>query len=138
MAKETTDTPRSHRDSRDSRTVLVVDDSVDLLTAVQIALESRGFEVLQASSSFAGVRLAASHEPDAIVMDLDMPGMDGIEAMRYLKRVNETRGIPVIAFTSRVTSDERLQSRGFARIVTKSSGLEHLENELQDVLREAS
>ena len=124
----------SHQDRRRPKTVLVVDDSVELLTAVQLSLESNGFRVLQASNPFAGVRLAASHEPDAIVMDLDMPGMDGVEATRYLKRIDQTRAIPVIAFTSRVPLTERLEARGFTRIIGKCSGLEHLETEIEDVL----
>jgi twitching motility two-component system response regulator PilH len=125
----------NHEDRRRPRTVLVVDDSTELLTAVQLSLESNGFRVLQASNPFAGVRLAANHEPDAIVMDLDMPGMDGVEATRHLKRIHQTRSIPVIAFTSRVPLTERLEARGFSRIIGKSSGLEHLESELEDVLR---
>jgi len=118
------------------RTVLVVDDSIELVDAVRAALGSRGFTVLRTSNPFEGIRLAATHAPDAIVMDLDMPGMDGMEAMRHLKRMDQTRDIPVIAFTGQpIGSAERLRRRGFKRIVTKSDGLENLENEIEDVLQ---
>jgi CheY-like chemotaxis protein len=117
------------------KTVLVVDDSDELIDAVRIALGARGFAVLLANNAFAGVRLALTHAPDAIVMDLDMPGMDGIEATRHLKRMEQTRDIPVIAFTGQpIGSADQLRERGFERIVSKAGGLENLENEIEDVL----
>lgn len=117
------------------KTVLVVDDSIEILTAVRVTLELNGFRVLEANDSFTGVRLAASREPDAIVMDLDMPGMDGFEAVKYLKRIEQTRRIPVIAFTGHVlASGDHLTGRGFERVVDKADGLEHLESEIEDVL----
>jgi two-component system cell cycle response regulator DivK len=121
------------------KTVLVVDDSDELIDAVRIALGARGFAVLRANNAFAGVRLAVTHAPDAIVMDLDMPGMDGIEATRHLKRMEQTRDIPVIAFTGQsIGSPDRLRERGFERIVFKAAGLEHLENEIEDVLQKCA
>jgi CheY-like chemotaxis protein len=123
------------REENRRKVVLVVDDSVELLNAVRLMLEPH-FDVLQASDAFEGVRLAAAHEPDAIVMDLDMPGMDGVEAMRYLKRIEQTRDIPVIAFTGH-SPTSAARRRGFERILTKSGGLEQLETEIEDVLRAA-
>jgi len=131
MAATTTQDRQENR----RKVVLVVDDSVELLDAVRLMLEPR-FDVLQASDAFAGVRLAATHEPDAIVMDLDMPGMDGVEAMRYLKRIDQTRDIPVIAFTGHALTTAA-RRRGFERIVTKSGNLEALEIEIEDVLHAA-
>lgn len=117
------------------KTVLVVDDSVEILTAVRLSLEPKGFRVLEANDPFTGVRLAACREPDAIVMDLDMPGMDGVETVKYLKRIEQTRGIPVIAFTGKVHAlADHLTERGFERVVDKASGLESLESEIEDVL----
>jgi CheY-like chemotaxis protein len=121
------------------KTVLVVDDSIELIDAVRTALSARGFVVLRATSPFIGVRLAATHVPDAIVMDLDMPGMDGIEAMRHLKRLKQTRDIPVIAFTGQpIGTDGRLWGCGFERIVPKADGLENLEHEIETVLQESA
>jgi CheY-like chemotaxis protein len=121
------------------KTVLVVDDSVELIDAVRTALRARGFAVLRATNPFTGVRLAATHAPDAIVMDLDMPGMDGIEAMRHLKRMKQTRDIPVIAFTGQpIGTDGRLWGCGFERIVPKADGLENLEHEIENVLQESA
>jgi CheY-like chemotaxis protein len=118
-----------------TRRLLIVDDSVEMTEAVRAALELKGFEVGRASNPFAGVRIAAADPPDAIVMDLDMPGMDGIEAMLHLSRIPETRHVPVIAFTGQpLDSIAFPASRPFTRIVSKSSGLEALEREIDAVL----
>ena len=81
--------------------VLLVDDEVSILSALRLLLEPKGFKVIVAANPFAAVKLAVSQEPDVIVMDLDMPGMDGMEAARHLKHIEQTRRIPVIAYTGR-------------------------------------
>ena len=118
--------------------LLIVDDSIELLEVIRAALEPKGFEVGRASNAFAGVRIAAAHPPDAIVMDLDMPGMDGIEAMLHLKRIDATRHVPVIAFTGQSLDSIAPTARRFTRIVSKASGLEALEREIDAVLAPAS
>jgi CheY-like chemotaxis protein len=115
--------------------LLIVDDSIELMEAVRAALEPRGFEVGRASNAFAGVRIAAADPPDAIVMDLDMPEMDGFEALLHLKRIAETRHVPVIAFTGRALDSMTFPvAHPFTRIVSKASGLEALEREIEAVL----
>ena len=121
-----------------TRRLLIVDDSIELLDAVRAVLEPKGFEVMRASNPFTGVRIAAAHPPDAIVMDLDMPGMDGVEALLHLKRIAETRHVPVIAFTGQALDSIAVPAtRPFTRIVSKSSGLEELEREIEAVLASA-
>ena len=117
------------------KSVLIVDDCEELIEAVRQSLEPRGFEVLQATNPFAAVREATARTPDVIVLDLNMPGMDGLEVMRHLKRIPETRDIPVIAFTGEQLSDmDYARARGFDRIVHKTSGLEALENEIAGMI----
>ena len=123
------------RDADKRNLVLVVDDSVEMLDAVRCSLEPCGFRVMQASDPFTGIRIAATQAPDAIVMDLDMPGMDGTEAVKYLKKIEQTREIPVIAFTGKaLLRPERLTERGFDGVVTKSGGFDDLESELRRVM----
>jgi CheY-like chemotaxis protein len=120
---------------RRHRVVLIIDDSMPMIALVRAALELRGFEVLYATSPFTGVRLAAEHVPHVIVMDIDMPGMDGVESTRFLKRIDQTRGIPVIAFTGQPPRALAGLPRGmFDRVVQKAEGLEGLEHELEVVL----
>jgi CheY-like chemotaxis protein len=118
-----------------TRRLLIVDDSIELVEAAGAAMEARGFEVNRASNAFAGVRIAATDPPDAIVMDLDMPGMDGIEAALYLKRIDQTRDIPVIAFTGQsLESIAAPATRSFSRIISKASGFDVLEREIDALL----
>lgn len=117
------------------KSVLIVDDCADVVQLVRQALEPRGLAVVEATNPFAAVREATAHPPDVIVLDLNMPGMDGLEVMRHLKRIPETRDIPVIAFTGeRLTEMDYARGRGFDRIVLKEAGLEALENEIAGMI----
>ena len=117
------------------KSVLIVDDCPDVVEAVRRALEQRGLEVVQATNPFAAVREATASPPDVIVLDLNMPGMDGLEVVRHLKRIPETREIPVIAFTGeQLTEMDYARGRVFDRIVLKDSGLEALEEEIEGMI----
>ena len=117
------------------KAVFVVDDDVPLLEALRLALEPAGFDVFAASNPFAAVRLAATYPPDAIVLDLDMPGMDGAEAARHLRRIEQTRHIPILAFTGQaLESIEAPERAGFDWIVAKTDGLDALEHAIREVL----
>ena len=116
----------------DRKVVLIVDDDLPLLEFLRQALEPRGFDVLAASNPFIAVRLAASNAPDLVVMDIDMPGMDGTEAAKHLRNIDQTREIPVIAFTGR-SLDER-QACGFTSVVLKEGGIEPLQQQIEEAL----
>lgn len=117
------------------KSVLIVDDCAELIESARQVLEPHGLEVVQATNPFAAVREATARPPDLIVLDLNMPGMDGVEVMRYLKRIPETRDIPVIAFTGEPLTDlDYMRGRGFDRIVLKEAGLEALENEIAGMI----
>jgi CheY-like chemotaxis protein len=108
--------------------VLLVDDSIELIRLARAALEPWDFDVLQETNPFAAVRSARAERPDVIVLDLNMPDMDGLEVLRHLKRIHETRDIPVIAFTGEcLTTTDLARCRAFDRIVLKGSGVEALE-----------
>jgi CheY-like chemotaxis protein len=85
--------------------VLVVDDYADSRDMVTVALEAVGYVAVTADNGWRALVLARRHVPLAIVMDLFMPEMDGIEATRRLKADAETRDIPVIAYTARASAD---------------------------------
>lgn len=80
--------------------VLLVDDLSDQREIYKEYLEYGGFAVELASSAPEGIAKAIDLEPDIIVMDLSMPGIDGFEATRVLKAVSLTRHIPVVALTA--------------------------------------
>jgi two-component system cell cycle response regulator DivK len=90
-----------------ARTVLLVEDNADNQEIYRLILLHHGFAVLQAWDGEGGVRMARSHTPDLILMDLTMPLIDGLEATRRLKADPATSRIPVIALTAHAESEDR-------------------------------
>jgi CheY-like chemotaxis protein len=84
--------------------VLVVEDYDDARTMVEMILQDAGYQVLLAADGVEGVTMARRHRPDAILMDIFMPGLDGIEATRQIKADPATAAVPVIAYTAKPTS----------------------------------
>ena len=80
--------------------ILVVDDTSDTRDIYSLYLTSRGFKVPTARDGLSGIDAACRHQPDVIVMDLSMPGLDGIEATRRLKADPRTSHIPVLLLTA--------------------------------------
>lgn len=80
-------------------TVLVIEDNPANMTLSVFLLESAGHEVLAATDAEAGLALARAHHPALILMDIQLPKMDGLAATRILKSEASTRDIPVIALT---------------------------------------
>jgi two-component system cell cycle response regulator DivK len=80
--------------------VLVVEDNPANLTLATFLLQSAGHTVLSARDAESGLALARVEQPDLVLMDIQLPGMDGLEATALLKRDPSTRAIPVIALTA--------------------------------------
>jgi CheY-like chemotaxis protein len=91
------------------RKILIIDDEEDNREVASLSLETvAGWEVIKASSGAQGVARAAEHHPDAILLDVMMPGMDGPDTFRELRRNPATAGIPVLLLTAKVQgSDQR-------------------------------
>jgi two-component system cell cycle response regulator DivK len=80
--------------------VLVVEDNATNMTLALFLLKSVGHTVLSATDAEAGLALARAEQPELILMDIQLPGMDGLQATVLLKGDPATRGIPVIALTA--------------------------------------
>jgi two-component system cell cycle response regulator DivK len=80
--------------------VLVVEDNPANMTLATFLLQSAGHTVLGARDAETGLALARVEQPDLVLMDIQLPGMDGLEATALLKRDPSTRAIPVIALTA--------------------------------------
>src|SRR5688572_18471771 len=89
-------------------TILVIDDEKDLLELVRYNLEKDGFDVICAREGQSGVEIAAKHRPDLIVLDIMMPGMDGLEVCRRLRADQRTGRVPLIMLTARATEADRI------------------------------
>lgn len=95
--------------------ILLVDDDARNLRLAKAALEHAGHEVLSAERGADGVAAAIAHGPDLMLMDVQMPGMSGIEALRMLRADPRTAALKVAAFTALAMKGdaERLLSEGF-------------------------
>ncbi len=103
------------------RCVLIVEDNPLNMELASDLLEAAGFEVLQAESGELGIEMARTEKPDVILMDIDLPGMNGLDATRALKADVLTRNIPVAALTAfAMTGDkERVTEAGCVGYLTK-------------------
>lgn len=90
--------------------ILLIEDDELNLELVQTVLEGEGFRVLAASSAPQGIEIARQKRPDAILMDLQMPELDGLEATRILRGDPDTAGIPIIAVTAHVKREDAQRS----------------------------
>lgn len=91
-----------------SKTILVVEDEGDLRELIVFNLTREGFEVVQASDGDAALQAACSHMPDLILLDVMMPGPDGFEVSRRLKKNTATDSIPIIMLTARGEEMDRV------------------------------
>lgn len=80
--------------------VLVVEDNPDNLRLITYALRRYGYEIIAAETGTAGVELALSEHPDFIIMDINLPDFDGLEATRRIRQSRSNGSIPIIAITS--------------------------------------
>ncbi|MET0414146.1 MAG: response regulator [Polyangiaceae bacterium] len=101
--------------------ILIVEDNLTNRTFEVFLLQSAGYTVLTAIDAEAGLALARSERPDLILMDIQLPGMDGFEAIRQLKRDAATRAIPVIALTALAMKgdEERIRAAGCDGYIAK-------------------
>ena len=120
-----------------TRRILIVDDEDDIREVAQMSLEMvAGWEVIPARSGDEGVRLAAAHRPDAILLDVMMPGMDGPATAERLRASAETAAIPVILLTAKVQPADRrrLESLGVAGVLAKPFDPMELANQVSSTL----
>jgi two-component system cell cycle response regulator DivK len=80
--------------------ILIIEDNSTNMTLAVFLVKSAGHTAITATTAEAGVTLAREHHPDLILMDIQLPGMDGLEATRILKNDAATSAIPVIALTA--------------------------------------
>jgi CheY-like chemotaxis protein len=101
--------------------ILIVEDNPLNMELASDLLEAAGYDILPAATAEEGIRLASTENPDLILMDVALPGMDGLSATRNLKEDPQTRSIPVVALTSHAMAgdEERALGAGCAGYITK-------------------
>ena len=93
-----------------STSILVIEDQEDNRRILRDLLTSAGYEVIEATTGEEGVTSAETHRPGLILMDIDLPGIDGYEATRRIKANPALRQIPVIAVTSYALSGDEVKA----------------------------
>ena len=101
--------------------VLVIDDEPDVRWVLRLSLERAGHEVIMAEDGLRGVAMAQRRRPDAIVLDLMMPVMDGYGVLDALGRDDRTRKLPVLVLTAKALpeEEERVTGAGALMFMTK-------------------
>lgn len=117
------------------RLVLVVDDYKDTRELYAEYIRMSGIEVETAADGFEGIEKAILLQPDAIVMDLSMPHLDGFETVRVLRGHERTRQIPVLALTGAMLDSEgQARDEGFSAFLRKPCLPQYLLHELRRFL----
>lgn len=88
-------------------TVLVVEDNDMNMQLVEYLLEEGGFGILKATSGEEALRVTSESTPDLILMDIHLPGMDGLSVVRQMKEDNRTRNVPILALTAHAMRGDR-------------------------------
>jgi len=94
-----------------SRRILVVEDTEDNRQIIRDLLSSVGYELIEAVDGASGVALAQKEQPDLILMDIQLPEIDGYEATRRIRAVPELAKVPIIAVTSYALSGDEAKTR---------------------------
>ena len=95
--------------------ILIAEDNDKNLKLARDVLQYRGFRTLEAMTAAEGIKLAVEHQPDLVLMDIQLPDADGVSALQQLRAEAATRAIPVVAFTASVmeADRQRLDAAGF-------------------------
>lgn len=117
--------------------ILHVDDSEDILSITQLALNSIGMDFVSATTAQAGIDLAEKRTPDLILLDVQLPDMDGHRACFILKSNPKTKNIPIIMLTTKdaKTDVRKAVSFGASEYVTKPFKKEDLITRILEVLK---
>jgi two-component system cell cycle response regulator DivK len=119
-----------------SARILIVEDNPLNLKLVRDVLLTAGFDVIEARTGEDGVARAQDSEPDVILMDLQLPGLDGTQAMRAIKASPSGSGIPIVALTAFAMSEDRDQAlrNGFDGYLSKPISVRDLPRQIAELL----
>jgi DNA-binding response OmpR family regulator len=92
-----------------TRTILVVEDEKELSTLIRRCLEQEQFDVIVAGDGIAGLRIARQHRPDLVVLDINMPGLDGLQVCRQLRSEPRHAQLPILILSARASGADRVR-----------------------------
>ena len=105
--------------------ILIVEDNEKNMKLARDVLQAKGYQTLEAVNGEDGVRLALEHIPDMVLMDIQLPDINGVEAFRRIRANADTAAVPVVAFTASVTAMDRnrITDAGFDGFIGKPVNL---------------
>lgn len=117
--------------------LLLVDDDPDILTLLQAKLKKEPYDIFTASEGEAALNMVRTQKPDLVVLDVNLPGLSGLEICRFLRADKETRDIPIIMLSSRGEEIDRVLGLEFGAddYVTKPFNTQELILRINNVLR---
>jgi two-component system cell cycle response regulator DivK len=120
--------------------ILIVEDNEKNLKLVRDVLQFKGYQTIEAGTGEDGVRLAKARIPDLVLMDIQLPGMDGITALGELRADPTTRAIPVIAVTASAMTHDRkkIMAAGFDGYQSKPIKVKELMDAVREMLDQRS
>ena len=119
-----------------SRSLLVIDDNDDFITLVKLFLElDTDWKIITAKNGKEGIAKAREQQPDLILIDVLMPGLDGIGVYQILKSEKATRSIPAILFTAMLGAKKKVQSEvgEDVEVITKPMGIISLKKQITNL-----
>lgn len=116
--------------------ILIVEDNEKNLKLVRDVLQVKGYQTLEAGTAEDGLKIARGQRPDLILMDIQLPGMSGIEALKALRADPATAALPVVAITASVMQQDRreIMRAGFDGFIEKPISLRGLLDAVQKAI----
>jgi len=103
----------------EKQTILMVDDDQAILDGTRLRLRASGYDTIEAHDGIQGVAAAIKVRPDAIVMDVRMPRMDGLKALAELQEIADTKNIPVVMLSASLRDQQQALDAGARFFITK-------------------
>ena len=119
--------------------ILIIEDNEKNMKLVRDVLQVKGYETMEAGTAEDGLAMAAERKPDLVLMDIQLPGMNGIEALGKLRANPATASIPVIAITASVMQQDRkhITEAGFDAYLGKPLDLKEFLATVKEILEKA-
>ena len=116
--------------------ILLVEDNEKNMKLARDLLQYHGFATIEATNAEDGVRLAREKKPQLVLMDIQLPGMDGVTALGQLREDKTTVTIPVVAMTASVMKEdrERFDKAGFDGFITKPIDVRQFPQQVRDAI----
>jgi two-component system cell cycle response regulator DivK len=117
--------------------ILIVEDNDKNMKLTRDLLRFHGFDTIEAMNAEDGIQLARDRRPQLVLMDIQLPGMDGVSALRELRQDAATAAIPVVALTASVMKEdrERFDKAGFDGFITKPISVKEFPDQVRGYMR---